>query len=162
VKTPVLVDLLLKGNAIVNSSVVVRKSVLQQIDGINESVEMIAAEDYNTWLRIAQLTEQFVYLPRSLGYYLTHNQSISQKDMSVPGRRAVAEFVPTLSVSQKLKLEAKFRFKKGKFNYYAGNYTEAKEDFLFGTKRGYLMLRIKAVVFLFMLISKQIRGVVKL
>ena len=162
VRTPVLIDLLLKGNAIANSSVAVRKSVLQQIDGINESVEMIAAEDYNTWLRIAQLTEQFVYLPRSLGYYLIHNQSISQKNMSVPGRRAVAEFVPMLSASQKLKLEANFRFIKGKFNYYANNYTKAKEDLLFGIKCGYLILRVKSVVLLFMLMSKQIRGVGKL
>ena len=82
VKPPVLIDLLLKGNAIVNSSVVVRRSLLEQIGGINESVEMIAAEDYNTWLRIAQLTAQFVYLPRILGYYLTHNQSISQMALS--------------------------------------------------------------------------------
>ena len=157
VRTPVLMDLLLKGNAIVNSSVVVRKSVLQQIGGISESVEMIAAEDYNTWLRIAQLTEQFVYLPRSLGYYLTHNQSISQKDMSVPARRAVADFIPMLSASQRLKLEANFRFIKGKFNYYADNYAEAKEDLLFGTKRGYLMLRIKSAVLLIMLIGKKNR-----
>ena len=95
---------MLKGNAIVNSSVVVRKSMLQKINGINESVGMIAAEDYNTWLRIAQLSEQFVYLPRRLGYYLTHNQSISNKDMSVAARCAVAEFTPALTAPQKLKL----------------------------------------------------------
>jgi glycosyltransferase involved in cell wall biosynthesis len=155
VRTPVLIDLLLKGNAIVNSSVVVRKSVLQQIDGINESVEMIAAEDYNTWLRIAQLTEQFIYLPRSLGYYLTHNQSISQKDMSISGRCAVAEFVYSLSRSQRLKLEANFRFIKGKFSYDTDNYREAKENLLFGMKRGYLMLRIKSAVLLLMLMGKK-------
>jgi len=162
VKTPVLTDLLLKGNVIFNSSVVVRKSLLQQIGGINESVEMIAAEDYNTWLCIAQLTEQFVYLPYKLGYYFTHKQSISQKDMSITGRFAVAEFVSKLREVEKLKLEANFRYTKGRFNYLAGNYAEAKEDLLFGIKHGYIMLMIKAAVLLFLLLFKNIGGVGKL
>jgi glycosyltransferase involved in cell wall biosynthesis len=154
VRTPVLIDLLLKGNAIVNSSVVVRKSVLQQIGGINESMEMIASEDYNTWLYTAQLTEQFVYLPRSLGYYLIHNHSISQKEMSESSRFAVADFVPMLNTSQKLKLEANFRYISGRFNYLAGNNAEAREDLLFGVKRGCFILKIKAVILLLMLMGK--------
>jgi glycosyltransferase involved in cell wall biosynthesis len=150
VKPPVLIDLLLKGNAIVNSSVVVRRSLLEQISGINESVGMIASEDYNTWLRIAQLSEQFVYLPRRLGYYMTHNQGISKKEMSVSCRCAVAEFVSELSASQKLKLEATFRYTKGRFNYLMGNYAGVKEDLLFVIKHGRVFLRIKALTMMAM------------
>jgi hypothetical protein len=120
-------------------------------------VELIASAEYNTWLSIEQLTENFVYLPCILGYYLTHNQSISQKDMSVPIRLAVVDFSPMLSASQRLKLDANFPFIKGKFNYYADNYPEAKEDLLFGMKNGYLMLRIKSAVLLLMLMGKQNR-----
>lgn len=152
VTPPVLIDLLLKGNAIANSSVVVRKSLLEQIGGIDESVEMIASEDYNTWLRIAQLTDQFIYLPRRLGFYLQHNQSISQKDMSVSGRRAVAEFVPALSEQQKLKLEAGFRYTKGRFNYLAGNYAEAKQHLLYAFYHGRTFIRIKAVATIVMMV----------
>ena len=141
-------DLLLKGNAINNSSVVVRKSLVQLIGDINENVEMIASEDYNTWLRIAQLTEQFVYLPRSLGYYLTHTQSLSQKDMFVSDRCAVSEFVPNLSTQQKLKLEANLRYIKGRFNYLESNYVESKEDLWFTLRNGNLVARIKAVMML--------------
>jgi hypothetical protein len=139
-------DLLLKGNAINNSSVAVRKKLLERIGTINESAEMIASEDYNTWLRIAQLTEQFVCLPRSLGYYLTHTQSLSQKDMFVSDRCAVSEFVPNLSTQQKLKLEANIRYTKGCFNYLAGNYVEAKEDFWFTLRNGNVVKRTKAVM----------------
>lgn len=155
VRTPVLIDLLLKGNAIVNSSVVVRKSLLQQIAGIDESVEMIAAEDYNTWLRIAQLTEQFVYMPRSLGYYLKHNQSISQKDMSIPMRRAVAEFTPALSEPQKLKLEANFRYTSLRFNYMTVKYSEIKLVLLFVLRHGNVVKKIKALMLLMMIIIKR-------
>ncbi len=159
VKKPVLIDLLLNWSPIANSSVVVRKSLLEKIGGINESVEMIAAEDYNTWLRISQLTDQFIYLPRKLGYYMVHNQSISQKDMTLSTRTAVAEFIPLLNERQKIKLEANIRYIKGRFNYLAGNYVEAKEDLWFGMKHGYLMLRIKSAVLLFMLMGKRICGV---
>jgi glycosyltransferase involved in cell wall biosynthesis len=155
VRTPVLIDLLLKGNAICNSSVVVRKRLLEQIGGIDESVEMIASEDYNTWLRIAQLSEKFVYLPRRLGYYMVHNQSISQKDTSVSVRHAVFEFVSGLRASQKLKLEANLRYTKGRFNYLAGNCAEAREDLLFGMKHGRFILKIKTVVLLLLLMGKK-------
>ena len=148
VKPPSLIDLLLNGNAIVNSSVVVRKSMLEKIGGINMSVEMIAAEDYNTWMRIAQITDQFVYLSSSLGYYLTHNQGISQKDMSIPGRVAVAEFIHLLDDQQKNKLEANFRYTRGRFNYLSGNYAEAKEDLWITMRLGNLLIRIKAMVVL--------------
>ena len=156
VKTPVLLDLLLKGNVIGNSSVVVRKSLLQKIGGINESAEMMAAEDYNTWLSIAQLTEQFVHLPRRLGYYFIHSQGASQKNMSISARRAVADFIPSLTAPQKLKLEANFRYTAGRFNYLAGNYAEATEDLLFAMKRGYVDLKIKAALLLFILGCKNI------
>ncbi len=156
VKAPVLKDLLLKGNAIATTSVVVRKSLLDKIGGINESVEMIACEDYNAWLRVAQLTDQFVYLPRRLGYYFIHNQSISQKDMSISGRVAVAEFICLLSEQQKIELEANHKNTRGRFNYLAGNYAEAKEDLLFNLKYGHLMLKMKAALMLLMMTHKKI------
>ena len=45
VKTPVIIDLLVNSNPIPNSSVVVRKSLLNQIGGIIENEEMITSED---------------------------------------------------------------------------------------------------------------------
>ena len=154
VKSPALMHLLLEGNCIGNSSVVVRKSLLEQIGGLNESPEVVAAEDYNTWLRIAQLTDQFLYLPRRLGYYFVHDQGMSQKDMSIPARHAVDEFIPMLSASQRLKLEASFRYTTGRFNYLAGNYFDTKEDLLFAMKHGYKMTMIKSAALLCMSICK--------
>lgn len=157
--SPALVDLLLNGNAIVNSSVLVRKRLLQQIGGINESMEMIAAEDYNTWLRIAELTEGFVYLSSKLGYYRMHNLSISHKDMSQPGRCAIAEFLPRLGEPEILKIEAVFRYTSGRFNYYADNFVNARENILFSMKWGHFSLKIKSAVFyLLMFIGRKSRG----
>ena len=154
VTSPVVIDLLLKGNAIANSSVVVRRNWLEQIGGIAENKDMIASEDYNTWLRIAQLTEKLVYLPKKLGFYLEHNQSMSKKDMSVSERHAVAMFLHLLNEEQKLKLEARLRFTRGRFHYCNGNFAEAKDNLLFGLLHGHLMLKTKALVLLFMQITK--------
>ena len=153
VKTPILINLLLKGNCIANSSVVVRKSLLEKIGGLNESRAVIAAEDYNT-LRIARLTDQFLYLPRRLGYYFIHDQGVSQKDMSIPARHAVDEFISLLSESQRLKLEANFRYTTGRFNYLLGNHSDTKDDLLFAMKHGYSMTMIKSAALLCMSICK--------
>ena len=59
-KRPVLIDLLLNGNVISNSSVIVRKKVLIKIGLIEENKDLIAAEDYNTWLKISKFTDQFL------------------------------------------------------------------------------------------------------
>ena len=122
-----LIDLLIEGNAISNSSVIVRKKFLDEINGIDETKEMVAAEDFNTWLRIAKLTDQFVYLPKRLGYYLVHDQSVSKKDMSIPVRYAIEEFSGLLTENQKIKQEAFLRYISGRFNYLNLNYTYYKD-----------------------------------
>lgn len=134
VRTPVLVDLLLRGNAIVNSSVVVRKAILERVGGMSQNIELIAVEDYNTWLRIAEITDHFVHIPSTLGYYLKHDKNISHKDMSVSTRYAVSEFCHLLNEKQLLALEVNLRYARGRFNYMGGDYLEAKRDF------GYCMI----------------------
>jgi glycosyltransferase involved in cell wall biosynthesis len=145
VRPPVLIDLLVKGNAIATSSVIVRTILLKQLDGMNESPDMVAAEDYNTWLRLAQITNGFKYLSKRLGYYQMHNQGISRKDMSVPARLAANEFIDLLSPSQKNKFEANLSYTRGRFNYLAGNYIVARKDLLMAIKHGQFKLMPKSL-----------------
>ncbi len=62
-------DLLKFGNCICNSSVVVNKKILDLLGGICISPELIAIEDYDTWLRIAQKSNNFIQIMKPLGYY---------------------------------------------------------------------------------------------
>ena len=140
---PVLIDLLVGGNTIRNSSVIVRKNFFERIGYINEDRELIAAEDYNTWLRIAQLTDQFVYVPRMLGYYLIHNQNISKKNMMAPTWRAIDEFLYALSTQQKNNIEALFRYSSGRFNYLKRNNKIAKIDLYFALKHCEITIKLK-------------------
>lgn len=76
--SPMFSALLCKGMSIPNSSVLVRKALLEQIGGISEDSELIAIEDFDTWLSLAKITERFVRLPVCDGYYW-----ISEDNMSV-------------------------------------------------------------------------------
>ena len=82
-----------EGTAICNSSVIVRKNILIKIGGISENKNLAASEDFNTWLRIAQITDQFKYLKKKLGYYLIHDASAQNKDLSIPHKEAVIDFM---------------------------------------------------------------------
>ena len=144
-KKPVLIDLLTEGNAIGNSSVFVRKKFFDEINGIDESKELVAAEDYNTWLRIAKLTDQFVYLKKRLGYYLVHDQSVSKKDMSIPARYAIKEFSGLLTQYQKTKQEAFLKYISGRFNFLNLNYKKSMKDLLFTLKNGGISLKVRSL-----------------
>tara|TARA_B110001450_G_scaffold256640_1_gene287905 strand:+ start:4362 stop:5276 length:915 start_codon:yes stop_codon:yes gene_type:complete len=66
---PVFSDLLTNGNAIWNSSVVLRRRLLGDIGGFSEDKDLVGSEDFDGWLRIAKLTEKFEKLEGVLGYY---------------------------------------------------------------------------------------------
>ena len=157
-KTPVLIDLVLNGNPIANSSVVVRKKLLQKIGGLNESQDMIAAEDYNAWMKIAYLTDSFKHVPKVLGFYLIHDIGISQKDMSNPARRATSEFLPILNNKQNKQLESYLSYVSGSFKFSKNDYFDSKRSFLLAKKNGNLTIKIKSYIFLFMILVKQISG----
>lgn len=70
---------LLKTNFISTSTVVVRRSVLQNVGGFNESDDLRGVEDYELWLRITGLkTGRVKAVKKPLLYYRRHDKSFSQ------------------------------------------------------------------------------------
>lgn len=66
---PIFIDLLLNGNGLTQSSVVVSKDLLNKVGGYSEKLELITAEDYQVWLEIAKFSDNFKYIPYTLGFY---------------------------------------------------------------------------------------------
>ena len=66
---PVYLDLLKNGNCINNSSVVVKKSLLDLAGPLPENIELNAFCDYEAWLHISKHTNNFQRIPYTLGYY---------------------------------------------------------------------------------------------
>ncbi len=144
-KKIILIDLLVNGNAISNSSVIVKKKMLEKINFIDERKALVGSEDYNTWLKISNLTDQFLYLPKKLGYYLIHDQSISQKNMSSSYQIATNKFLSVLNSEQKIKLDAHIKYLSGRFNYLNLNYKKALKDLLFVIRYSSLKLKVKSL-----------------
>jgi glycosyltransferase involved in cell wall biosynthesis len=68
-KQDVFKDLIQNGQAINNSSVVLKKELLDKIGGISESIELIGIEDYDLWLKISKVTNAFKRISGVYGYY---------------------------------------------------------------------------------------------
>ena len=157
-KKPILNDLLIgtitKGSQISNSSVIVRKNTLIKIGGLNENKILVGSDDYDTWLRIAQITDQFLYVNKKLSYYLVHDANTSSKDMSIPQRLVVKDFMHLFNNQQKLKLEAKLRYLSGSYHYLNKNYEKAKKDFIVVFKNADINLKISALLKLILMAFK--------
>ena len=83
-KKPVFYDLLFYGNTITCSSVVVRKTLMDKINGFSEDSNILAAEDYDAWLRIAKLTDLFYHLNEYLLYYSWGGDNLSNFELTIP------------------------------------------------------------------------------
>ncbi len=142
---PALVDLLINGNAINNSSVVVRKKTLDRVNYINESPDMIASEDYNLWLKIAEISEQFLYIPKVLGGYFVGEGNISNKNMAVCLLKATNAFFKYLNDSQFRKCDSRIAYMDGRYMYLNREYCSALKSLAKVVRYGSYELRIKAL-----------------
>jgi glycosyltransferase involved in cell wall biosynthesis len=82
-KSPIKKDLLLNGNALNNSSVIVRKSIIEKVGLLSEDINLIAGEDFDFWIRISEVTEKFIRIPTCLGYYWIGGGNISDPQKSL-------------------------------------------------------------------------------
>lgn len=66
--------LLLDGNCLSPSAILVRRSCLEQAGGYCEDREIITAEDHDLWVRLAFLNVRMRHLPQPLADYRLHGQ----------------------------------------------------------------------------------------
>jgi hypothetical protein len=69
--------LLIAGNFIHMTSVVMRRCTLEQLGGFDESPELVAVEDFELWLRVAR-AHPVLFVPRVLTRYRTHATNLSR------------------------------------------------------------------------------------
>ena len=68
-RKPILHDLVANGNAVATSSVVVSRKAFLEIGMFSEDRDLIAIEDYDAWVRLSQITENFECIECLLGEY---------------------------------------------------------------------------------------------
>jgi len=69
--------LLLKGSCITPSAAIVRTDLLRKVGGFSEAPELVTAEDYHLWLKLAAAGTKMAFVPEILGRYRVHSGSQS-------------------------------------------------------------------------------------
>ena len=110
------------GNALNNSSVVMKTRLLRAIGGFSEDRKLIAAEDYDAWLRVAKQTDAFVKIPRTLGYYWVGSGNLSNPRRTVTTTEALEE-----------RYSEEFRELRRRVNIHWPSYVKARSHYLMGS-----------------------------
>lgn len=128
-KLPIIDDLLFNGWAINNSSVVLLTSLMDGIEGFSEKKALVGAEDYDAWLKISQLTDNFVKIPITLGYYWEGGGNTSSPKRVLMNIKEIESIYK--EKIEKFELSDYFfhnYFVKGRANFLLGSYYLAKKN----------------------------------
>ncbi len=123
VSKPIFENLLINGNGIGNSSVVVRKSLLYKINLISEEKDKFSWEDFDTWLRLSQITDKFLYIPKTLGYCWVGKGRVSNIEQTIKNYKS---FKTYYKIFLKQNLNNIFRFHWIDYHYALVNFKKKK------------------------------------
>ena len=151
---PVISDLLLSGNVIPNSSMIVRKHHLLNVGMINESFDMVGSEDYDTWLKLSTITDGFMYINKELGYCYDHDSSVSKKNMSHSGRAVIKQYLQVLSVQDRSKVVSVFSYLDGRYLYTNKDFSGAIVQLKYSVRYGSFFNKIKSIYMILISVVK--------
>lgn len=145
-KGDILKDLIINGNGIVNSSVLVKKTIVDLVGEITENKNLIAVEDNDYWIRIAKLTDRFKYIDQSLGgYWVGDNISYSTKQIQRE-ENLLNQYLNLLSSEEKKDAYFKFYFNSARRLHYFRLFSEAKAAYLKSVESKKMGLKIKSLI----------------
>jgi glycosyltransferase involved in cell wall biosynthesis len=147
-KDPLYLDLLLNGNDIALSSVVVRRQIFLEVNGMNESPAFFAVEDYDTWLRIAQITNRFVHIPKVLGAYQLHSGNIGKINNFQYLSEAFKNHLDLLGPKQLRRFQSLYTYQIARSKYRGGKFSEITEELVFVIKFGRPQYVLRALIML--------------
>lgn len=75
-RKPVFIDLVINHNGLVTSGVTVKKSIIDMVGGFEE----IELEDYDLWLKISLITDNFYHIREKLGCYWIGKANTTQNN----------------------------------------------------------------------------------
>jgi len=131
---PAFKDLLNNGNAINNSSVVVRRRQLQDIGGFSEEKELIAAEDFDGWLRLSQRTDRFRKVDKTMGYYWHGDGNLTAPHRTLSNVLSLKErYFPQILDSD---MPGWMVYALSRAYYDSGQFAEASKHALLSLKKG--------------------------
>ena len=154
--SPVLTDLLLRGNPIAASSVVVRKSIFLKAGPMDEDLTLVTTADYKMWLAISRFTNSFLHLNQKLGSYRIHASNVSTHYITAATLGAMVNYLPLLTESQERHAIENLHFAQAKVWYSSGNLVTALKDLLRLIRYGRILVKIKSLILIFQVSLKML------
>lgn len=147
-KKPILINLLKNGQGPSNSSVVVRKEIINQVGGLSEDELLIAVEDYDLWLKISRVTDKFCYIPQTLGAYWTGSGNITElSDRQIARIEYVyKKYEMLLSSQEKKEIYKVLSYIKGRIKQQMGCLEEALELLKLSVSSNRPVISLKSMV----------------
>jgi len=128
---PVFVDLMLRWNTVFTSSAVVRKTIIDMAGGFSEDRNLIGVEDFDLWLRISRMSEDFSYVQRSLGAYWTDESSLTEVSERQIGRitSIFNKHAPHLPEGERAQAKLLLQYSTARIKQKIGSFDDARSLF---------------------------------
>ena len=55
----------------------IKKEIMELVGGLSEDEEIVTSEDFDLWVKIARITDSFLFIPQSLGAYWVGDMNLS-------------------------------------------------------------------------------------
>ena len=111
-----LADLLMNGNALANSSVVVKLDVIRSVGGFHETPELRGAEDYYTWLLMASEGYRLVDVGTILGGCSFGKDNMSSASLTITHTKyLIAKFLHEYPLLGRISRIWLYEFLKAKY-----------------------------------------------
>jgi len=158
-KKPVFRDLMLNKNALPNSSVVVKKSIINEVGALGENRALISVEDFDLWLRISKITENFSYISKSLGAYWMGESNITEvSEKQIQRLKAIYNLhKDSLSSEEKKQVDFRVSYLSGKHKAKMGLFREAQKLFQNSVKSKKFTIKLKSVIFITLVQLQRLR-----
>ncbi|RED18273.1 glycosyltransferase family 2 protein [Pontivivens insulae] len=115
-----LSELVRNGNALANSSVVVRRETLSELRQA-ENADLVGMEDFDLWLRLAKAGARFARMPEALGHYRVGDGNFTNPTRSLTALRTLRRRHDELAEAGWW-----FDYGMGRANYLLGHKREAR------------------------------------
>jgi len=147
-------ELLIHGNFIPNSSVLVKKKNINKVGLISENINLVGSEDYNFLLRFTKHTNRIKFIPKKLGYYYMNPIGVSRKQMSISHREAIDEFIHDCSQKEFNYISGHLAYMDANFLIKKSNYLDSKRLLLKAINYGTFRIKIRSIIILFRILAK--------
>lgn len=148
-KKPIILDLLKNGNPLPNSSLVIRREVLEKIGFQLEDIDIVATEDFEMLLRASMITDRFCYIDRFLGAYWVGENISEDVEKNISAQKKIYEkYTYLLNDKDIIRINGKWNYRIGKYKVKKQLIDEAKRYFYMSLNSNSITMKLKSSIYL--------------